>query len=189
MYNSLRSFCLPALLVVLSATRVAAQEEVTALPGERLQFDVVGPSTPPLRARCSGRIVSAALDTLIVASSGECKRGSYLADLRVVRGDRGSRATHVTLGAFAGGALGALVARLTGVQCGGQPCVGGERGRVSTSKLFTMAGVGALAGGSVGFVWPAGPVWVRAGASRPVRVGGYEERSSIEISIGHSFGG
>ena len=70
---------------------VDAQSEVAVIPGEPLRLEVVGPAGAPIGTRCSGRVTSAAQDTLIVASAGTCKQGSYLASLQVIRGDRGSR--------------------------------------------------------------------------------------------------
>src|SRR6476620_10743987 len=88
-----KSFRLAALLLLLSATRAAAQSEVLVLPGEPLRLEVVGPSNAPVGKRCEGRVASMAQDTLVVLSSGNCARGSYVADLHVIRGDRGSRAS------------------------------------------------------------------------------------------------
>ena len=120
MPNSLRSFSLIAALTLLSATRATAQTEVTVLPGEPLRLEVVGPAGAPVGAHCEGRVTSAAQDTLIVVAGGSCARGSYLADLQVIRGDRGSRAEHVGLGALVGGLAGALVARSGGKDANGR---------------------------------------------------------------------
>jgi hypothetical protein len=174
MPNFLRSFCLSVLLVILAAPRVAAQTEAAAELGEVVRFQIVGPSAAPVGKRCSGRATSAALDTLIVSSVEDCSRGSYLANLQVVRGDRGSRWTHVGYGALAGGVVGAVLMEWKGKQCNGRTCVDGERGNVSGGRLLAGALAGALPGGVVGFVFPAGPVWVRAGLARPLRVVGPE---------------
>src|SRR3954451_19670791 len=114
MPNSLRSFCLATLLTVLSASSLAAQTEVTVLPGEPLKLEVVGPASAPVGTRCSGRVTSAAQDTLLVVAGGNCARGSYLARLQVIRGDRGSRLDHVGFGAIAGGLVGAIVGKVSG---------------------------------------------------------------------------
>ena len=108
-----------------------------------------------------------AQDTLVVLSGGNCARGSYVADLHVIRGDRGSRASHIGLAALAGGAVGALAVRLTGNR---NP----NTGQLNTGKLWAALGVGAVAGGAVGYVLPAGPAWVHAGAPRALRVVGME---------------
>jgi len=176
MPNSLRLLSLTALLAILSATRVAAQTEVTVLPGEPLRLEVVGPSSAPVGKRCSGRVTSVAQDTLVVLSGGDCARGSYLADLHVIRGDRGSRVDHVGLGVLVGGALGALSVRL-----------GNNRdpntGQLQRGKLWTFLGLGALAGGAAGYAFPSGPAWVHAGSPRPLRVVGMELRPGLEVSL------
>jgi len=183
MSNLSRRFWLTLLLVILSAPRVAAQDEASAELGEVVRFDIVGPSTAPVGKRCSGRATSAALDTLIISWAEQCSRGSYLANLQVVRGDRGSRATHVGYGVVAGGVIGAIVMAWKGKQCSGRPCADGERGTVSSGRLLMGAAAGALPGGAVGWVLPAGPVWVRAGLARPLRVVGLEARPSLRVSL------
>jgi hypothetical protein len=175
MPNSLRSFSLTALLALLSATRVAAQTEVPVLPGEPLRLEVVGPAGAPVGAHCSGRVTSASQDTLLVIAGGSCARGSYLAELQVIRGDRGSRATHVGFGAFVGGLAGALAARAGAKDA--------NTGVVSRGKMWAGLAVGGLAGGAVGFVLPAGPLWVRAGMPRPLRVIGMDVRPALQVAV------
>jgi len=174
MPNSLRPFSLAALLVVLSATRVDAQSEVAVLPGEPLRLEVVGPAGAPVGAHCSGRVTSAAQDTLIVVAGGSCARGSYLADLQVIRGDRGSRVDHVALGALAGGLVGALVGRKGAKD---------SYGNISRGKMWAGMAVGAVAGGAAGYAFPAGPLWVRAGTPRPLRVIGLNVTPAVEVAI------
>jgi hypothetical protein len=178
MPNPLRSLSLVALLALLSATRVDAQTEVTVLPGEPLRLEVVGPASAPVGTHCSGRVTSVAQDTLLVIAGGNCARGSYLADLQVIRGDRGPRSEHVGLMALAGGTLGAILGRYTGkttYSSSGQP----NRG-----KMWTGLALGTLAGGAAGFALPAGPLWVRAGTPRPLRViGGLNLTPGLEVAL------
>lgn len=176
MPSSLRSFCLTMVLVILPATRAGAQTEVTVLPGEPLRLEIVGPSTAPVGAHCSGRVMSAAQDTLVVATAGSCRQGSYLAKLQVIRGDRGSRVTHVGLGAFVGGLTGMIAARAMTKK-------DANTGEISRGKMWAGLGVGGLAGGAVGYVLPAGPMWVRAGSPRPLRVSGVDLRPGFEVAI------
>jgi hypothetical protein len=176
MPNPLRSLCLASLLTLLSATRLAAQSEVTVLPGEPLKLEVVGPSSAPVGAHCAGRVTSVSQDTLIVVAGGSCARGSYLADLRVIRGDRGSRVDHVGVGALAGVLVGALVGR-AGAKT--DP----NTGRISQGPMWAGAALGAAAGGAVGYLLPAGPAWVRAGSPRPLRVIGLEVRPGLEVAL------
>jgi len=178
MKNSLRSLCLTALLAVFSASRLAAQEEVTVLPGEPLRVQVIGPASAPVGTRCSGRVTSVAQDTLLVVSGGGCARGSYLANLQVIRGDHGSRLDHITLGALAGGVLGALVGKVS------SKTTYDSNGQVSRGKLWAGLAVGAAAGGTAGYFFPAGPAWVRAGAPRPLRVIGMNLQPGLEVAVG-----
>jgi len=174
MSNSLRSLSIIAVLTLLSAMRAAAQTEVTVLPGEPLRLEVVGPAGAPVGAHCSGRVTSAAQDTLIVVAGGSCARGSYLADLQVIRGDRGSRVDHVALGALAGGLVGALVGRKGAKD---------SYGNISRGKMWAGMAVGAAAGGAAGYAFPAGPLWVRAGTPRPLRVIGLNVTPGVEVAV------
>jgi len=162
--------------VLLSATRVAAQSEVVVLPGEPLRLEVVGPSSAPVGKRCEGRVTSAAQDTLIVLSGGNCVRGSYMADLHVIRGDRGSRTSHVGFGVLIGGAVGALAVRISGNR---DP----KTGQADKAKLWTALGAGAAVGGAAGYLWPSGPAWVHAGSPRALRVVGMEVRPGLQVSL------
>jgi len=122
-------------------------------------------------------------DTLVVASAGGCPRGSYVADLRVVRGDHGSRLTHVVLGGLAGGVAGAIAARLNHGDCGPTGCVGDDARYAAGIQSMVYTAAGALVGGFAGLVLPAGPRWVRAGVARPLRVLGLDARASIHVSV------
>ena len=177
MPNSLRPFSLAALLVVLSATRVDAQSEVAVIPGEPLRLEVVGPAGAPIGARCSGRVINAAQDTLIVASAGACKQGSYLASLQVIRGDRGSRTDHMAYLAMGGGVVGLVAGKLIGGTSYN------KNGTVNRSKLWVGAGIGAAAGGVAGYMWPSGPQWVRVSTPRPLRVSSVNLRPGMEVSL------
>jgi hypothetical protein len=178
MKNSLRSLCLTTLLVVLSASRLAAQEEVTILPGEPVRLEVVGPSSAPVRARCSGRVTNVAQDTLLVVAGGSCARGSYLANLQVIRGDHGSRLDHVGLGAVGGGVIGAILGKMAG------KTTYNSNGQVNRGKMWAGAAVGAAAGGTAGYFFPSGPAWVRAGSPRPLRVIGLNLQPGLEVAVG-----
>jgi hypothetical protein len=178
MKNSLRSLWLTALLVILSAPRHAAQEDVTVLPGEPLRLEVIGPAGAPVGTRCSGRVTSAAQDTLLVIAGGGCARGSYLANLQVIRGDHGSRLDHVALGALAGGVLGALIGKVS------SKTTSNSNGQVNRGGLYAGLAVGAAAGGAAGYFYPSGPAWVRAGTPRPLRVIGMNLQPGLEVAVG-----
>ena len=177
MPNSLRSLCLAMVLPVLSASRLAAQTEVTVLPGEPLKLEVVGPSGAPIGARCSGRVTSAAQDTLLVIAGGNCARGSYLARLQVIRGDRGSKLDHVGLGAIAGGFVGALIGKVSG------KTTYNSNGQVNRGRMWAGLATGAVIGGAAGYAFPSGPAWVRAGSPRPLRIIGLNVRPGVEVAV------
>ena len=177
MSNVSRSLALATTLVALSATRVAAQADVTALPGEVVRVQVVGPAGAPVGTRCSGRVTSAAQDTLLVMAGGGCARGSYLANMQVIRGDRGSRLDHIGYGAIAGGVLGALLGKVT------SKTTYNSDGQVNRGKMWAGLMVGALAGGAAGYAFPSGPRWVRVGAPGPIRVIGLNVRPGLEIAL------
>jgi len=178
MTNSLRSLWLTSLLVVLSASHLAAQEEVTVLPGEPLRLEVVGPASAPIGTRCSGRVTNVAQDTLLVVAGGTCARGSYLAKLQVIRGDRGSRLDHIAFGALGGGLIGAIVGKAV------SKTTYNSNGQVNRGKMWAGAALGAAAGGTAGYFFPAGPAWVRAGSPRPLRVIGMNLQPGLEVAVG-----
>jgi hypothetical protein len=178
MPNTLRLLALTALLAILPATRLAAQTEVTVLPGEPLKLEVVGPASGPVGARCAGRVTSAAQDTLVVVAGGGCARGSYLANVQVIRGDRGARLDHVGLGALAGGLLGALAGRV------GSKTTYNSNGQVNRGRMWAGLAVGAAAGAAVGYALPSGPRWVRVGAPQPLRVIGMNLQPGLEVAVG-----
>jgi ABC-type enterobactin transport system permease subunit len=94
----------------------------------------------------------------------------------VIRGDHGSRGEHVGLGALVGGVVGALAVRHSARDS--------NTGVVNSRKLLAGVAVGALAGGAVGFAVPAGPLWVRAGTARPLRViAGLNVRPGLEVAL------
>ena len=178
MPKSLRSLWLVTLLTVLSAPRLAAQNEVTVLPGEPLKLEVDGPAGASVGTRCSGRVTSAAQDTLIVVAGGSCARGSYLANLQVIRGDHGSRLDHIGLGAIAGGLVGAIAGKVIG------GTTYNSNGQINRSKLWVGAALGAAAGGTAGYFMPAGPAWVRVGSPQPLRVIGLNLQPGLEVAVG-----
>jgi len=178
MTNSLRTLCLTALLVVLSAPQLVAQEEVTVLPGEPLKLEVVGPASAPVGTRCSGRVTSVAQDTLLVVAGGGCARGSYLANLQVIRGDHGSRLDHVGFGVIGGGLIGGIIGKVVG------KTTYNSNGQVNRGKMWAGVVGGAAVGGAVGYAFPAGPAWVRAGTPRPLRVIGMNLQPGLEIAVG-----
>lgn len=174
----MRFVCLSLSLTILSATRLAAQSEVTVLPGEQLKLEVVGPASGPVGTRCAGRVTSAAQDTLIVVAGGSCARGSYLANLQVIRGDRGSRLDHIGIGAGAGGLLGAIVGRV------GTKTTYNSNGQVNRGRMWAGLGIGAAVGAAVGYALPSGPRWVPVGSPQPLRVIGMNLQPGFEVAVG-----
>jgi hypothetical protein len=160
----------------------AAQEGLTPQPGERVQARIVGPDTAPVGARCDGRIAAVNGDTIVLGASSRCPRGSYAADVRFSRGDRGSRLAHTGLGIVGGALAGGLFARLAaGDGCRIDGCDDGDW----EVALLTIAGTGAGAviGALVGAALPAGPQWLIGTTRRPLRVAGLEVHPEVRVSF------
>lgn len=125
-------------------------------------------------------------DTLLLGRPFGCPKGSYLARVRVARGNHGSRLAHAGLGFLAGGVTGGVVARIAA----GDRCTVGD----CTDDAFA-AGIktvlGAALGGAIGFTFgaflPAGPRWVDAGV-RPVQVGAFTLRAELRVSAAGGVG-
>lgn len=141
--------------------------------GERVRFRIADSTAPETRRRCEGRVAGLAGDTVVIAEAYRCPSGRVdaLPPLRVARGDRGSRVGHTLLGMLGGAALGALAgAAYAGDGCRGPGCAPAD-GAFAAAVVTTVWGAaGALVGGVVGLVRPAGPRWVAVDGVPPLRV-------------------
>jgi len=121
-------------------------------------------------------------DTIVLGQPRSCPLGSYVADLRVARGDRGSRLAHTGIG-FVGGALaGGVIARISaGDGCQIEGCDDGDL----VIGIMTVVGTaaGAVIGALVGAALPAGPQWLTETATRPLRVAGVNVHPELRLSF------
>jgi len=145
-------------------------------PGERLRFRFAPLDTHARPRRCSARVVRLAGDTVVVgATAGQCPRGDVPATtitaLEVARGSHGSRLAHTVVGMVVGATVGGLAGRLyagNGCQSSVPQC---DDGGFAIGVITLLGvGVGAVGGGFVGLVLPAGPRWVPTFGTPPLRV-------------------
>ena len=122
----------------------SAQESPALRHGERVEVRIVGQQPSPAGVWCAASVADAQRDTLLLDRSESCPRGSYLADLRVARGES-SRLSHAVLGTIVGAVAGGLIASGTaGSGCQTDICSDADGGYAAGAQ--TMAGVvtGAL---------------------------------------------
>lgn len=161
----------------------AAQDVSLPRPGEQVRGKIVRPAPAALGAECTGAVRAVDRDTVIVTSSEGCPRDSYLAELRVARGNRGSRLTHVGIGVVVGGITGAVVARNVGRdRCAASGCVGDDYGYVSGIRTTVYTAIGVAIGAGIGAALPAGPHWIRTAVNRPVRVAGIALHPEVHVA-------
>ena len=160
-----------------------------ALPGElpaadeRVRFR---PSVTAGRRWCDGRVALVAGDTLVVAGARGCPSGELrqasIADVRIARGDHGSRLTHAVLGVLGGAVVGGGIGRLAaGDGCRRSGCSDGGY----AVGVLTGVGLyaGALVGGTIGLALPAGTRWVAVRVPRHVRVAGLVLRPDVRLIV------
>jgi hypothetical protein len=173
-----------AAALLAAASRVSAQALGAAPPraGDHVRVRVTSPPDGPVGLQCEAPVAAVVADTLALARAGRCPAGAYVGRVEVWRGDRGSRAAHASVGLVGGAVLGGLAGRLiVGDGCRVAGCDGG-----TSVAIFTVLGgaAGALVGGVVGALLPAGPQWVPAGGARPVRVAGLAVRPALRVALG-----
>lgn len=162
----------------------AAQTASMPRPGERVRGKIIQPATAAPGAECTGAVRAIERDTVIVTPSEGCPREAHLADLRVARGNRGSRLTHVGVGILVGGITGAVVARNAGRgRCAVSGCVGDDAGYVTGIRMMVYAATGIAIGAGIGAALPAGPHWIRTAADKPVRVAGIALHPEVRLSF------
>lgn len=155
------------------------QSGTTPTVGDRVQVLIDSSATVPGDMMCDGSVTGVARDTLVLAPMHGCPRGQFVARVRVFRGDRGERVSHVKHGALGGVIGGAIVGRLVG----GDGCSGSTQcadGGLPV-RIFTVAGavVGALVGGVIGAMQPDGPQWELLRTARSVRIAGLALRPGL----------
>jgi hypothetical protein len=161
---------------------VSAQEVPQV--GELVQARIVRPTSQLTEGACSAPLAGFDGDTLVLAAQWSCPRGSYVANLRVARGDNGSRLMHAVLGLVAGGVIGGVIARSSvGDGCTNGACDIQDAGYVSGAATGAGVVVGALIGTLAGVALPAGRRWVDVGNERPIRIGAFDLRPAIRVSL------
>jgi hypothetical protein len=175
-----------ALLIVSGSTWTSvagAQRAPIARPGERVRGKIVQPANAALGAECTGRVRAVHSDTVIVTSSEGCPPESYLGDLRVARGSRGSRLAHVGVGIVVCGITGFVVARASRrSRCGDSGCFGDDESYVSGIRTTVYTAIGSVVGAGLGAALPAGPRWIRT-AGGPVRVAGIALHPEVRFAL------
>ena len=159
--------------------------------GELVQASLIRPSDVNA-SWCTAPVTAVEGDTLVLAASVRCPRGTYTTDFRVVRGNHGSRLRNtgrgLMVGAIAGGLVGvagALVDQIVPGECRVDPCIE-EYSTVEYALMYGVVGVqvGALIGSVVGAVRPAGPRWVKGDSKRPIRIGRLDLHPGLRVSFG-----
>ena len=144
------------------------------------------------RAQCEGDVTAIAGDTIVVGNANAprlCPRWTYtrdvVAELRVARGNRGSRVKHAlvgfAIGATAGGVIGFAAASAD--HCTGECDLDGVLTVAATIALGT---VGGLTGTIIGALVPAGRRWISVPVPGPVRVAGMRVQPALRVGLGHA---
>jgi hypothetical protein len=171
-----------ALLVLVFGAPAAAQDAPRV--GELVEARMIRPRSQLTGGSCSAPVAAFDGDTLVLAAQWSCPRGSYAADLRVARGDNGSRLTHAVLGLIAGAVIGGVIARSSvGDGCVNGACDVQDAGYVSGAATAAGVALGALLGTVAGVALPAGRRWVDVGRERPIRVGWFDLHPMMRVSL------
>ena len=181
MFRSARIVVRGALFfVALAGSPVAAQKAPQV--GELVEARIVGPADPELGHFCRAWLGAVAGDTLLLNRSESCRTGSHVARLRVHTDDRGSRLQHAGVGLLAGAVVGGLIGRVSA----GDGCTiaGCDEGGFAIGVITLVGTVtGALVGVVVGTALPAGRRWVDLEGERPIRVGAFDLRPAVRVSL------
>ena len=153
-------------------------------PGEQVRVRIVSSETARIGTMCAGSVAAVVGDTVVLGQPRSCPGGSHVAELRIGRGDRGSRLAHTALG-FVGGALagGILMRIAVGDGCQSDVCAPADGAYVASIATAVGAAAGAVIGALVGVALPAGPKWLDATNAGPLRVAGVELRPGVRVSL------
>ena len=168
----------------MAQARVASDTGSALRLGDTVQALMVNPTDPRGGLTlCQGTIGALRTDTIYVTRSTACgPRYIEKADLRrlnVARGERGSRVEHLRNGMLVGGLLGAGVSAAV---VAGSPCSTCDG---ITPALAAAGGgsLGALAGGVIGLLLPAGPRWLNVEDPPAIRIARYAVRPALHIAV------
>lgn len=182
----MRTTALSVLLLAIPVAGAATQSSFTVERGASVLIRSVAPSGPDDATTCEARVGRIEQDTLLLGRPFGCPKGSYLARVRVARGNHGSRLAHAGIGLLAGGVAGGVVTRIAvGHRCTVGDCT--DDAFVTGIRTMFGAAIGAAIGLTFGALLPAGPRWVDAGV-RPVRVGAFTLRPELRLSTAESVG-
>ena len=172
-----RTFVGGALLLITTlATPLGAQDTVRV--GELVQVSVIRPNKVA-ESWCKGPVTAVEGDTLVLAASRRCPRGTYTTNIRVrvVRADSSSLLEHAGRGLLVGALVGGVIGRI--VDGGGCRVAGCDL----PVGVYTALGVemGAIFGTFIGLV-RAGPHWVDGEGKRPIRIGRLDLHPGLRVS-------
>jgi hypothetical protein len=168
------------LLLVVPSARSAAQTNIPVERGAPVRVRSIALSVPDQEGVCEGRVPAIRRDTLLLGRPFGCPKGSYLARVRVARGNHGSRLAHVGLGLLLGGLAGGVIARIAvDDRCTVGDCT--DNRFAAAIKTVFGATLGGATGLTVGVLLPAGPRWVDVGV-RPVQVGAFILHPGLQVS-------
>lgn len=156
--------------------------------GERVQLHGRPADSRSAGAECDGYVgETSSTDTLVIERATNtrlCPRWTYaandVAELRVMRGHRGSRGVHALIGLGAGVVFGA-----TAVYAGtAHSCDNGSSCEDIRAAAAVLSGItfGVL-GAGIGALLPAGPKWVTVPVTKPVRVAGLTLTPRVGLAL------
>jgi hypothetical protein len=186
-----------ALLAI--AARVDAQttsdstrEASVIVVGDRVDLRSTPVDRRGARAECEGDVTAIAGDTIVVGNTNAprtCPRWTYgrdvVAELRVARGHRGSRAKHALVGFAIGAAVGGTLGYLS---VGTDDCTGecDLDGLLTAAAALGVGTLGGLTGTIIGALLPAGPNWLTVPVPGPIRVAGVRVQPALRVGLGHA---
>jgi hypothetical protein len=147
--------------------------------GELVEARIVGPTDPLFGRSCSAELGAVLGDTLLLERSENCSAGSHLAHVRYSRIDRGVRLRRAGLGMLIGAVAGGVIGYVS-AGCRIEGC------DLSDARSMN-AGAGGLLFGAigtlVGVAWPVHERWTELEGDRQIRVGSFDLRPAIRLSL------
>lgn len=190
-----------SLLSVVGASTSGAQEqsvppaqvETSGLrAGSEIRFRTIAYDTAGHTTTCRGSVADISGDTAVLGAAVNrqflrpalnCPSHAFLpgeiTEASVLVRNRGSRLGHAGLGALTGAVVGAIYARIST-----------SRGPSDRSHeddgILAVVSVeaGAVAGGLVGLLLPAGEQWKRIGNIPPIRIAGLALQPGVRVAVG-----
>ena len=161
----------------LAGNPVAAQESPRS--GVSVEARIVGPDDPLLGHLCFAVLGAVVGDTLLLEHSKNCAAGNHVAHVRYSPIDPGIRLKHAGLGMLIGAVAGGLIGRATAA-CRIDGC---DKLDARSMNVVTGVMAGSAAGMLVGVAWPVRERWTDLGGERLIRVGSFDFRPAIRVSL------